>query len=50
MGVYMIKCLINGKVYIGKSNDVKRSGEPYNPQKKSLLHLKGIQILECKIN
>ena len=24
MGVYMIKCLINGKVYIGKSNDVKR--------------------------
>ena len=24
MGIYMIKCLINGKVYIGKSNDVKR--------------------------
>ena len=29
---------------------LQRSGEPYNPKKKSLLHLKGIQILEYKIN
>ena len=29
---------------------LQRSGEPYNPKKKSLLHLKGIQILDYKIN
>ena len=29
---------------------LQRSGEPYNPKKKSLLHLKGIKIYVYKIN
>lgn len=48
MGVYMIKCLINGKVYIGKSNDVKRRWREHKSKLKRNNHEN--EKLQCDWN
>ena len=42
-GIYMIKCKINNTV-----DKILKSGQPYNPRRGNVKHLKGIKIIKVE--